>query len=56
MAVQSNFDERDSLKREKAYKREDFCASDSFYRQNFAALFSRIILSAKAIRVLTSRF
>jgi hypothetical protein len=36
--MQSNFDKRDSLKREKAYKRKFSVRPDSFYRQNVQRL------------------
>jgi hypothetical protein len=46
-SIQSNFDKRDSLRHEKAYKREVPVRSDSCHRQTVTT-FSVIILSAGA--------
>jgi hypothetical protein len=51
---QPNFDKRDSLRREKAYKREIPVRSDSCHRQ-VVTTFSVIILSAGAYVCFSSR-
>jgi hypothetical protein len=51
-SVHSNFDQRDSLKREKAYKREISVRPDSLHRQNVMA-FSGIFLRGSLRRILS---